>query len=505
MGGALHSVRKFLWGEKPSTKEEQRLLNKIDAVVLSFLCLQYLSNYLNRANFANAYVTGMREDLGFKGTQYNQVNTVFTIGYIVGQLPNALILQFVPPRIWLPFCGIVWGGLSACTAAAKTPQHVMAIRFFQAIFESSTFSGSHWVLGCWYKESELGKRSGIFATAAQFGQLFSGVMQGRIATTMEGHHGLHSYQWLFIIDCCIAIPIAIFGFIMFPDTPRSTKAWFLTEEERQLAIARLPEKGKTKMSWDLIKRVLGRWHWYGFSALFGISALLESVGINGIMGLWFQYLKFEVSKRNYYPLSLISVAIVITLICATWTDHTGKRWPVNIFMAATLTFCSILLLIWDIPYGLKFFALALSGAGYAGQATNFAWANIVCRHDDQERAVVLYSMNMWSNVVIAWWGIVLFPATSAPKFRNGWIGTIVVAFLTVIIALVCRHLDNKERREERQQMQGEEGVVSRERSKEGTEEDEKKIGFGSSESEDKGLDQVLHTDQKVVLSSLEKE
>lgn len=37
------------------------------------------------SSFANAYVSGMREDLGFEGNQYSIVNTVFTLGYIVGQ------------------------------------------------------------------------------------------------------------------------------------------------------------------------------------------------------------------------------------------------------------------------------------------------------------------------------------------------------------------------------------------------------------------------------------
>lgn len=41
----------------------------------------------------------------------------------------------------------------------------------------------------------------------------------------------------------------------------------------------------------------------------------------------------------------------------------------------------------------------------AGQATNFARCNTVIL-DDQERAVVIASMNMWSNVIQAWYSIV---------------------------------------------------------------------------------------------------
>lgn len=37
----------------------------------------------------------------------------------------------------------------------------MAIRFVMAIFEASTFSGTHFILGSWYKDKELGKRSAV--------------------------------------------------------------------------------------------------------------------------------------------------------------------------------------------------------------------------------------------------------------------------------------------------------------------------------------------------------
>lgn len=35
---------------------------------------------LDRSNLTNAYVSGMKEDLNFKGNQLTQINTVFTVG-----------------------------------------------------------------------------------------------------------------------------------------------------------------------------------------------------------------------------------------------------------------------------------------------------------------------------------------------------------------------------------------------------------------------------------------
>jgi ACS family pantothenate transporter-like MFS transporter len=59
---------------------EAKLLRKIDAFILSFCCLCYFANYLDSSNLNNAYVSGMKEELKFKGNQLNLINTVFTVG-----------------------------------------------------------------------------------------------------------------------------------------------------------------------------------------------------------------------------------------------------------------------------------------------------------------------------------------------------------------------------------------------------------------------------------------
>lgn len=45
-------------------------------------------------SFANAYVSGMRQDLGFVGNEYSIVNTVFTVGYIIGQCVRVGFAKF---------------------------------------------------------------------------------------------------------------------------------------------------------------------------------------------------------------------------------------------------------------------------------------------------------------------------------------------------------------------------------------------------------------------------
>jgi ACS family pantothenate transporter-like MFS transporter len=42
--------------------------------------------------------------LKFKGNQLTQINTVFTVGYTVGQVPCNIALYYVKPRIFFPSC-----------------------------------------------------------------------------------------------------------------------------------------------------------------------------------------------------------------------------------------------------------------------------------------------------------------------------------------------------------------------------------------------------------------
>lgn len=441
-------ARSFFGGTTPSTKEETRLLYKIDWFILSYCCLMYFTNYLDRSNISNAYVSGMKEELNMIGNDFNKINTIFTCGYIVGMIPNNLMLQVIPPRIWFPTMQIVWGVLTFCTSAVHDVQQIYVIRFFQGMAESSTFVGTHYVLGSWYKPEELGKRSGIFTSSGLIGTLFSGVLQGAVYKHLNGHARRSGWRWLFIIDGIITLPIALYGFLIFPDLPATTTAFYLTEEERLLSYKRLEpdiQVARQPLSSALVQRVLSRWRWYGCSLLFAVSGETESFGSNNLMG---QFLKsiggFTVEQIDFYPSGVTAVAIVSTLICSSWTDRNAIRWPVLVYMAIACLTASICILVWGSPIGLKFFAYYIAGASYAGQATTFAWANQICADDNQERVIVLASMNMWNNIVNAWWPLLFYPATDAPRFRNGMIAMICVCIATLGVTWLVWYLERRE-------------------------------------------------------------
>ncbi|SCU81941.1 LAMI_0B08306g1_1 [Lachancea mirantina] len=440
-------IKSFFWGKSPKSAKERRLLLKIDCLVLSYVCLNYWINYVDRTNVSNAYVSGMKQDLKMTGNDFNVINTCFTVGYIVGMIPNNLMLLTVPPRYWLTFCAGAWGLLTLGIYRVSSYQQVCVIRFFQAVFESSTFSGTHLILGSWYKEEEINTRSATFTSSGLIGSIFSGFMQSAIYSNMDGKSGLEGWRWLFIIDFIITVPIVIYGFLCFPGSPDKIKSsWVFSEEELKLAKERLPPRTETRLDWSVFKRVIGRWHWWLFSLLWVVGGENESFGSNSLFALWLTSKKYAVVQRNHYPMGIFAVGIAATYTCALYVDHTGGRnhWHIAILIAVAMIVASVMVLASPLKTGVMFAAQYISGISFAGQAIFFAWANLVCRTDLQERAVVLASMNMFSGAVNAWWSLLFYSAETVPKFRKGCYAMIGTTTASALVAILIRYLQTKE-------------------------------------------------------------
>ncbi|POS69896.1 major facilitator superfamily transporter [Diaporthe helianthi] len=408
---------------------ERLLVQKVDFFILTFCCLSYFCNYLDRSNLANAYVSGMKEELGFVGDQLNQINTCFTVGYVLGQIPSNLSLHFVRPRVFFPSMMLAWAALTMVTASVHDPRSIMAIRFFQGIFEASTFVGTHYILGAWYTERELGKRSGIFTASGLAGTLIGGFIQTGIHKSLDGSRGMSGWRWLFVVDGLITLPVALYGFFLFPDTPSTTKAFYLTENEKALAQARVPEvHDRSPLTWGFLRKVLASWYWWGFVILWIIAGETESFSSNSLLALYMKSHpnnKYTVAQLNNYPTGVPAVGIVSTLFWATLTDLlSGKRYLVGYFIAITGIVTSALILeaardpTSSKSTAVVFGAYYWAGAVYACQATFFAWCNDAMRFEEPVfRGVVLAGMNLGSNAVNAWWSIIFYGASMAPWFN----------------------------------------------------------------------------------------
>lgn len=205
------SFRSFIWDTDTHLKSpaERVLLRKLDFAILTIGCLGFFLKYLDQGNLANAYVSGMQEDLAMYGNQYTYAGTAYTCAYAVMQIPSTLIIQRVRPSVFLAGMEVAWGAFTFAQAGLRNVTQLYVFRFFVGFFESSFFPCLLYVLGSWYTKTELAKRVALFHMTAPLGTAFGGYLQAAVYKNLDGHHGLAGWRWLYIV-CGVRKPSSPF-------------------------------------------------------------------------------------------------------------------------------------------------------------------------------------------------------------------------------------------------------------------------------------------------------
>ncbi|KAL4879345.1 major facilitator superfamily domain-containing protein [Aspergillus karnatakaensis] len=448
------TFRSFIWDTDTHLKspEEKALLLKLDIALLTTGCLGFFMKYLDQGNMANAYVSGMQEALSMYGNEYTYAQTVYTVAYAVMQIPSTLIIQRVRPSIWLAAMEIGWGVFTFAQAGLKNVGELYAFRFLVGFFESSFFPSLLYLLGSWYTKTELAKRVALFHMTAPLGTAFGGYLQAAVYENLNGERGLEGWRWLYIVCGCMTIPVGIATFFILPDTPYTTRVWFLSDKERELAVERVQRAGKAppvKITLQTFKRILSTWKWYAFVA--GYVLYGSSCGGNGYFGIWLKSENFSVADRNVIPTgtSLISAACVV--LWGFLSDYTGSRFAFVVIPLIYGLLPNGVLAFWPESVAFKQFAFLTIGVQLM-TAVFYSWANEVCADDNEQRAVVISSMNGFQYAVAAWLPVVIFPQTMAPSFRYGFpatFGLVIAAIIGVVVIQLFVLRDKRKAKRER--------------------------------------------------------
>ncbi|KAF1967407.1 MFS general substrate transporter [Bimuria novae-zelandiae CBS 107.79] len=445
-----HKWYYYLWDTLDKPPEERWFLFKLDAALLTFASLGYFIKYLDQTNINSAFVSGMKEDLGLYKNQLNYMQTCWTVGYVIGELPSNMLLTRIRPSRWIPLMEMTWAVLTFCLAKANSATSIYVLRFFIGLAESTFYPGMQYIIGSWYRHEELAKRSCIFHTSSAIGTMFSGYLMAAVYK-MDGRHGMAGWQWLFIVDGIISLPIAIAGFWFIPDVPEIAKPWYLTEAEVQLAQKRMQLEGREERkpyTKAKFKKIFSSWHIWMLTPLY---VFFNNGGV-GAAPVFQQYLKaskdpkYTVSEINVYPTITNGVQVVSTLSMAWISDGLlkGARWPLIVFGGCVNIMTEVSLAIWNIPTRWKWACLSLTGVLGALSGLCMAWAHEICTRDNEERAIVIASMNELAYVLQAWLPLIVWQQVEAPEYRKGFITVSCLSFMLIVTALTIRVLHARE-------------------------------------------------------------
>ncbi|KAJ5810126.1 uncharacterized protein N7503_002344 [Penicillium pulvis] len=439
----------YEWFAPTDTPAERRLILKLDGLIIVFVFLAYWAKVLDSSATSTAYVSGMKEDLKLYGNQLNYLNTVYYVGFIVMQIPLTLLMTRCPVNYFLPAADLLWGVFTLVQYKVSTITQLYALRFFVGALGGFFFPAVQWYLGCWYKRSELSRRGAIFFIASQVGSMSSGYIQAGAYDSLNGRFGLEGWRWLYIICFACTVPIALLGLCLLPSTPDKCNSRFLTSDEIILAQERMKSENREArqpFTWPGIIKILKGWRIWVLVAFAFFFSQADGVSSNSGLSLWLKAEGYSVGKIDTITTVSPAVTIIASVICAVLSDIYDAKASLIAITAVLNIFACVVLAIWNIPDGLKFFAFFLSGTADGIAAIIYAWANEICAHSAEERALVISAMNTIGNTFGAWIPLFVWKTVDAPRYLIGYNWTIALDVCMLLMLMVLHHFWIRERK-----------------------------------------------------------
>ncbi|KAL2166465.1 hypothetical protein VTG60DRAFT_2749 [Thermothelomyces hinnuleus] len=461
---AHRTWRSFLWDTLDKSPRERRFLLKLDAIVLTVACLGSFIKYLDQINVLSAFVSGMKEDLGLYENQLNYLVTCWTVGYVIGQVPSNLIITRVRPSVWMPSCEAAWSVLTILMVTCKSVRGMYALRFFVGLAEAAFNPGTLYILGSWYRRDELAKRSCIFQASSFVGAMFSGYLM-TATYRLGGVGGYRGWQWLFIINFVISMPVAVANFVLNPDVPENTRAWWLSGDDVALARERMAlEERATKEPYTRQKfaKIFSSWHVYVLTLTYVLYNNNGNYGGQPGFQLWLKSEGYPVDAVNTYPTVALALSVVFALVFG-WTSDSlwrGARWPPVLVAASANLVINASLAAWDIPLGWKWTCYVLGGLPNGLGGLLMSWANEICGADNEERALVVAAMNTMGSAVQAWLPLLIWKQVDAPRYHKGFMSMIFIAIAFMASTLLTLYLQRREQKKKQQQTGSSPAVVA---------------------------------------------
>ncbi|KPM41481.1 hypothetical protein AK830_g5064 [Neonectria ditissima] len=265
--------------------EERKLIRRVDWRLIPLLSMLYLMKKIDENNASNARIMNKGTDrniltqLGITSDQYGMIAVLYTVPYILAEVPSNLVLKRIRPSRWQSRVMISWGIVTACTAAVQNLGGLYTVRFLLGLTEAGMFPGIILQLTYWYRPDEIAVRLvRIYAVGN-----VAGIIGGLLAYALDGASGagnVSGWQWLFIMEGILTILLAFVIWFFLPDFPSTTK--WLSPKERAFLQARLPKSSprasEKNFNWkEIVRSLRDRRLW-----LFTLSWALMTSGASGV-------------------------------------------------------------------------------------------------------------------------------------------------------------------------------------------------------------------------------
>src|ERR1022692_982115 len=306
----------------PASPVEQSARRRIALRLLPFLWLLYVVAFLDRVNVAYAALQ-MSHDLGFSDRVFGLGAGIFFIGYVLLEIPGALIVEHWSARRWIARIMISWGIITVLVGFVHTSRQFYTVRFLLGAAEAGFFPGVIVYLTHWFSRRDLAKAVASFMAAQPLANFVGSPLAGRI---LRIHwYGLEGWRWLFILEGIPAVVLGVLTIFYLTDWP--IQAGWLPQEERDWITGELnlEKKQKTAVQSYTIAQALRQRE----VILLTLIYFLSTTGVYGFT-MWFPTILKRASGLSIGTVTFLVAlpylaALTATLLNGWHSDRTQER------------------------------------------------------------------------------------------------------------------------------------------------------------------------------------
>ncbi|KAF4544371.1 MFS transporter [Lasiodiplodia theobromae] len=436
-----------LLGEEASAIDpeiERRVIRKIDLFLMPAMVLGYGLVYYDKAILGSAALFGMTSDLHLSvvnnsttppttdTSRLSWATSIFYFGQLAGSYPMTYMLQRFNTRYILGPAVMLWAVICAATAGVTDWKGLFVQRFFLGFTESIVPTAFMITVSGYYTQSEQALRQTWWFSGTGWFTIIGGALNYGFAQISGG--ALTPWQYIYVLAGGLTF---LFGLWCFALPNSSLNAWFLTPEERIVAVERL-RAGQTgvrnqEVKWSQIKEAaLDVKVW--LVALIMASAYTVNGAVSGFGPL-------IVSTFGYSALESILFQFPLGAVCAVGIPLTGwlcskyRNIRIPLLLACCLPTIAGFSIIWKSEWGHRPVApvVGYSLIGFFGPVVGLT--------------VTLGAANVAGNIV----GPQLVRSeTKGQHYPELWTGLIICYCITIASAsalYVLLYRENKRRNE----------------------------------------------------------
>lgn len=217
------------------TPEQDKKLNK--KLLFRVLGLTFLINmimYMDKATLSYSSISGFWEATGLDQNKYNNVNTVFYVGFAVGQIPGTFLIQRFPISKLIFAIAFLWSLNIFLHCAAYNYAGVIVLRFFLGFLESVAIPIMMTTNGMFLSQHIRELTQPIFYASCMASPIPIGFINYGV---LHAGSSIGDWRVLNIIIGGLTFLLSVLIFFIYPNNPLD--ASFLSTEEKVWVVRKI--------------------------------------------------------------------------------------------------------------------------------------------------------------------------------------------------------------------------------------------------------------------------